>query len=114
MHKRQKHRQGSDAPAGTGAESARVDAGLATVSGGGVSPGPAPLQPPAIEEQRAELLDPTRQRFSFPTVSPCPRCHGTQTRARSTQGRIQYRVCQAPICQYRFSIQGSRIEPKKP
>ncbi len=50
-----------------------------------------------------------KQQYAFPTVVPCPRCRGTQTRAVSTQGKIQYRRCSAPICQERFSIRGKEV-----
>ena len=47
--------------------------------------------------------------FSFGTKSRCPRCGGTSTRATSTQGRIQYRQCMAPICQKRYTVIGKKI-----
>ena len=49
---------------------------------------------------------PKTKRWSFPTVSTCPRCRGTQTRAVSTQGKVQYRKCLAPICQKRYTVIG--------
>lgn len=52
-------------------------------------------------------------RYSFPTVSICPRCGGTQTRAVSTQMNVQYRVCQAPICRHRYTVIGSEVKSKK-
>lgn len=54
-----------------------------------------------------------KPQYSFPTVVACPRCHGTQTRARSTQGRIQYRICLAPICRHRYAEKGTLIENRK-
>lgn len=63
---------------------------------------------PAIDEQAAGS-EPLKQRYGFPTVSVCPRCRGKQTRAVSTQGRTQYRACQAPICQHRFTVQGTPV-----
>lgn len=50
-----------------------------------------------------------KEKYSFPTVVRCPRCSGLQTRAYSTQGKIQYRRCTAPICQERFSIRGAEV-----
>jgi hypothetical protein len=50
-----------------------------------------------------------KKEFSFPTVSLCPRCKGSQTRAVSTQGKIQYRVCQAPICRHRYTVTGTPV-----
>jgi len=41
-------------------------------------------------------------RWTFPSGSRCPRCGSAQTRAVSTQGRVQYRQCQAPICRHRY------------
>lgn len=55
-----------------------------------------------------------KKEFSFPTVSLCPRCKGSQTRAVSTQGKIQYRVCQAPICRHRYPVTGTPVKPFKP
>jgi len=49
------------------------------------------------------------EHWAFPTVVRCPRCRGIQTRATSTQGKVQYRQCQAPICQHRFSVRGKPI-----
>jgi len=67
----------------------------------------------AAEADSDERPDPValvvETRFSFPTVSACPRCRGTQTRATSTQGRIQFRRCQAPICRFKFSIRGKPV-----
>jgi len=38
----------------------------------------------------------------------CPRCHGHDTIATSTQtGELfvsQHRICRAPVCRYRFSV----------
>jgi hypothetical protein len=52
-------------------------------------------------------------RYSFPTVSSCPRCRGTATRATSTQGRVQYRKCMAPVCQKRYTVIGTEIKKRK-
>ena len=51
-----------------------------------------------------------KQRYAFPTVSRCPRCGSTQTHCRSTQGKVQYRICNHPICRKTFTIIGRRIE----
>lgn len=48
-------------------------------------------------------------KYAFPTVSACPRCRGTQTRAVSTQGRVQYRKCMAPVCQKRYTVIGTKV-----
>lgn len=53
-------------------------------------------------------------RYSFPTVSKCPRCGGIQTRATSTQGNVQYRKCQAPICRWRYTVIGTKVNKALP
>jgi len=53
------------------------------------------------------------RRYSFPTVSRCPRCGVTQTRATSTQGRVQYRKCLAPICGKSYTVFGEEVKIKK-
>ena len=53
-------------------------------------------------------------RYSFPTVSKCPRCGGTQTRAVSTQGNVQYRKCQAPVCRWRYTVIGTKVNKALP
>jgi hypothetical protein len=83
-------------------QSARVDArGLLGDSESGRG---SPAAPISGAEATAE-----RERFSFPTVSACPRCRGTQTRAISTQGNRQYRVCCAPVCQFHFCVKGAPV-----
>jgi len=54
-----------------------------------------------------------KQKYSFPTVSQCPRCRGTDTRARSTQGKVQYRICLAAVCRKRYAVIGTKIKIKK-
>lgn len=56
---------------------------------------------------------PKTKMWSFPTISQCPRCGGTQTRAISTQGKVQYRKCLAPICQKRYTVIGQKVKSKK-
>jgi hypothetical protein len=51
-----------------------------------------------------------KKEYSFPTVSACPRCRGTQTRATSTQGKIQYRKCLAPVCQKTYTVIGQKVK----
>jgi transcription elongation factor Elf1 len=45
--------------------------------------------------------------YSFPTRSRCPECHDLRTRASSTQGQVQYRVC--GICGHRYTAGGTRV-----
>ena len=61
----------------------------------------------SIENRKSKI------RYSFPTVSKCPRCGGTQTRATSTQGKVQYRKCLAPICGKRYNVIGTKIKNRK-
>jgi hypothetical protein len=72
--------------------------------------------PAASERDKAPAASERgKQKYSFPTVSLCPRCHGRQTRAVSTQKNVQYRKCLAPICQRRYHVFGTRVagKPKK-
>lgn len=55
-----------------------------------------------------------KQKYSFPTVSQCPRCRGTQTRAVSTQGKVQYRKCMAPVCRWRYTVIGTKVNKTLP
>jgi len=56
------------------------------------------------------IMAKSKQKYSFPTVSVCPRCLGTQTRARSTQGKVQYRICLAPVCRHRYHVIGTKVK----
>lgn len=47
--------------------------------------------------------------YSFPTQIRCPRCQAADTRARSTQGDIQYRVCRRAVCRHKFKVVGEKI-----
>ena len=62
--------------------------------------------PPSKGEQKPESEG---EKFSFPTRVRCPRCRSLQTRATSTQGQIQYRECQMPVCRKRFSVRGEPV-----
>lgn len=50
-----------------------------------------------------------RIRYSFPTVSRCPRCRTTDTVATSTQGKIQYRRCLRAICRWTYQVIGKKV-----
>jgi len=69
--------------------------------------------PAAVESVSTERPDPVdlalQTKWSFPSQSRCPRCRGTSTRATSTQGKVQYRQCQAPICQKRYTVIGTKV-----
>lgn len=80
---------------------------------------PAPVkEPPQVDvEQTAAtggvtVTGPATPRpsvYAFGTKSRCPRCGSTQTQATSTQGNIQYRQCQMPICRHKYSVFGKKI-----
>jgi len=76
-------------------------------------PALVPEDPPA--EVQAETPSPAakpkqrRRRYGFLTVSRCPRCGSTHTRAYSTQGRVQYRQCLVPICRKRYTVFGTKV-----
>jgi hypothetical protein len=50
-----------------------------------------------------------KPRYAFPTVSRCPRCGSTDTRAYATKGKIQYRRCQMPVCRWTYTVIGQKI-----
>ena len=54
-----------------------------------------------------------KKKFSFPTVSTCKRCGSTHTQATSTQGKVQYRKCLAPVCYKRYTVIGTPITQRK-
>jgi hypothetical protein len=58
--------------------------------------------PPAAEKKGKE-------EYSFPTKSVCPRCRSLQTKAVSTQGKVQYRQCQMPVCHWNYTVLGEKL-----
>ena len=53
--------------------------------------------------------------WHFPDARRCPRCRGYDTAAYHTdtkKGR-QYRKCNAPICRWRYSVNGKKIKKAK-
>jgi hypothetical protein len=54
-----------------------------------------------------------QRRWSFPTASACRRCGSTDTRAYSTQGKVQYRKCLRAICRHRYTVIGTAIKTTK-
>lgn len=64
--------------------------------------------PPSILDISIPALDPERSRYSFGSVSPCPRCGSKNTIATSTRGPYQYRICRQPICRRRYRIYGKK------
>jgi hypothetical protein len=60
-------------------------------------------------EGKKESVAPT-PKWHFPDARRCPRCKGTNTEAYHTdvkKGR-QYRRCRAPICRWKYSVNGRR------
>lgn len=47
--------------------------------------------------------------YAFPTKSRCPRCRALDTKATSTQGKIQHRQCQRGHCRFRYTVRGDKI-----
>ncbi len=62
-------------------------------------------------ELQAERPVLVRERYSFPTVSRCPRCGTTDTICRRTdsQNGRQYRQCTRAICRFNYSVNGILI-----
>lgn len=50
-----------------------------------------------------------KEAYAFPTKSRCPRCGALDTKATSTQGKIQHRQCQRAICRRRYTVKGEII-----
>jgi len=50
-----------------------------------------------------------KKKFSFPSASRCPRCKSIKTLALSTQGNVQYRKCQVPICRHTYKVLGTEV-----
>ena len=77
------------------------------------SPVPALEDPPAPQVKVAAVTSPAapepKRVFGFLTKSRCPRCGSTNTRAYSTQGRVQYRQCMVAICRRRYVEYGKRV-----
>lgn len=65
----------------------------------------APESPPAV----TSVSSAKPKAYAFPTKSRCPRCRGLQTRCYSTQGRVQYRRCLAPVCQKAYTVMGTKV-----
>lgn len=49
-----------------------------------------------------------KRKYSFPTVSRCPRCGATDTIATSTQGKVQYRRCLRAVCRHTYHVIGPK------
>lgn len=51
----------------------------------------------------------TQPVYAFLTQNRCPRCKSTDTVARSTQGKWQYRECQVAVCRTKYHVEGKSI-----
>lgn len=49
-----------------------------------------------------------RERYSFPSVCPCPLC-AARGRVLSTQGGVRYMGCSAAACPRRWKVLGEKI-----
>jgi hypothetical protein len=61
------------------------------------------------DEGKKKSVTPT-PKWHFPDARQCPRCRGNNTEAYHTdvkKGR-QYRRCRAPICRWKYSVNGRR------
>lgn len=77
------------------------------------------LDPQEMEAACGEAIDAMDQcqpqTSSEPTVydfshgKRCPRCKTTDTVARSTQGRVQYRRCLRAVCRKTYSVVGRPV-----
>ncbi len=61
------------------------------------------------EKQNQEVKP--QKKWAFPTVSKCPRCGSTDTKATHTDNNLgrQYRKCQRAICRKNYSVDGVEI-----
>ena len=69
-------------------------------------------KPPAAEEKSAKnanVAEKDGAKWSFPSVSRCPRCGATDTKALSTQRDRQYRECTRAVCRRRFTVLGKKV-----
>jgi hypothetical protein len=63
------------------------------------------------EAEKPEKPKNRERKWSFGTVSKCPRCGTTDTICRRTDNKIgrQYRQCQRAICRWKYSVQGKKV-----
>jgi len=50
-------------------------------------------------------------KWSFPTVSRCPRCGTTDTICRRTDNKLgrQYRICKRAVCRKTYTVFGEKV-----
>jgi len=63
------------------------------------------------EQKKQDEPEKQQKKWAFPTVSKCPRCGTTETKATHTDGKTgtQYRQCQRAICRYNYSVKGTKV-----
>jgi Zn ribbon nucleic-acid-binding protein len=57
---------------------------------------------------KVEAVKPVEEkpRYVFKSPVRCPRCQAPDTIATSTQGEVQWRKCQRPVCRHTFKVIG--------
>jgi len=55
--------------------------------------------------------EPKQKKWSFPTVSRCPRCGTTETICRRTDNKLgrQYRICKRAVCRKTYTVFGEKV-----
>jgi transcription elongation factor Elf1 len=63
-----------------------------------------------IPDNISKVIKP-QKKWAFPTVSKCPRCGATETKATHTDSKLgrQYRQCQRGICRKNYSVEGTEV-----
>jgi len=64
-----------------------------------------------MAKKKEQIKEKQQKKWAFPTVSKCPRCGTTETKATHTDGKNgrQYRQCQRAICRKNYSIEGELV-----
>jgi hypothetical protein len=62
-------------------------------------------------EPTAKAAKRKKRKWSFETVSKCPRCGTTDTLAHRTDSKSgkQYRQCQRAICRRKYTVLGKKV-----
>ena len=68
---------------------------------------PAPEPPsPSQSNGMTESATVAKPVWKFWNKSRCPRCNGLETKAYASSDGIQLRVCEVPICGWRYKVVG--------
>jgi len=64
-----------------------------------------------VQEETINTTEKPQKRWSFPTVSKCPRCGLTDTICRRTDNKLgrQYRICQRAVCRKTYTVFGEKV-----